>query len=374
MLTIRQPPMVIPGTADIPPGNADLPSDAEDDDDLDTKALIKMLLRRELRQSRSPSTAPAPVVVSSKDANARAPDTFDGKDPSQLNRFVRACKVYFLNNPSRFLTDRSKVLYAGSYLTGLAGDWFEPYTDNTGEHDTVLDSWTTFEDSIRSMFGDPNLKATAEFKLDTMVMKDNDQVSSYITTFLTYSKQLDWDDAGKRYFFKKGLPSRILDRTAEMDFPDTLEGIMSAAKKVDDRHWAREREKKLLSRASVQSIPFKKEFDSPRTSKFTSITFDRSKTSGAKPYRSSTATEYTRQSSATPSTKDKKNLDKVLNTEGKLTASEKARRSEKGLCNYCAGPHKIDNCPIRPQTTSARLASTQSEGPVTEQSVQQGKE
>lgn len=383
-VTFQQPPIQSPMEEPYPEDVA-LPKDEtveESDDELDLKTLLRLMVKNELRRSQSPSTPPSTTVISSsKDANARAPDTFNGTDPSQLNRFIRSCKVYFLNNASRFRTDRSKVLYSGSYLTGLAGDWFEPYTDNTGEHEVMLDSWSSFEDSLREMFGDSNLKETAEFKLDTMVMKYTDQISTYIITkFRTYSKQLDWDDAGKRYLFKKGLPARILDRTAEMEFPDTLEGIMSAAKKVDDRHWQREREKKLLSRATVTEGNFSKSSNPKRSSSRHDGTANKTEhqsSNQSKHNRNATtkpksSSNFDRSSKPSSTNKNNKDLDKLLNKEGKLTSAEKARRAERGLCGYCGGSHSIDHCPIKPQASSGRYAASVGDSSASTSVVEQG--
>ena len=152
-------------------------------------------------------------------------------------------------------------------------------------------------------------------------MKDNDQISSYLTNFLTYSRQLDWDDAGERYFFKKGLISRIPDHTAEM---------------VWEKFWMAPRllPRKLMivighenegraPRARVPNSSYKKEFYLPRTSKAASSVVE------AKPV--ARCLIDVRLTLGTLLVKirlllrrrTKTNLDKIVNTEGKLTVSKK---------------------------------------------------
>ena len=55
-----------------------------------------------------------------------------------------------------------------------------------------------------------------------------------------------------------------------------------------------------------------------------------------------------------PNRPPKKDLTQVLTKENKLTATEKARRMEKGLCSYCGGPHKLEDCHVKPSTSRAR--------------------
>ena len=50
----------------------------------------------------------------------------------------------------------------------------------------------------------------------------------------------------------------------------------------------------------------------------------------------------------------KKDLTKVLTRDNKLTLAAKARRLEQSLCTYCAGPHKLEGCHVKPATSRAR--------------------
>lgn len=284
-----------------------------------------------------------------KGPDARSPDKFDGVSPSKLRPFLAQCRLVFLNHSKRFKTDRAKVLYAGSYLTGVAADWFEPFTRDAGEEALVLDDWTLFTERIEQVFGDSNAIATAEHRLDTLRMRENDQISSYITRFRTNAAELHWDDAPLRYAFRKGLADRILDELARRDDPEDLSNLIEVSLKIDNRYWERQREKKLYPRATSRAV----DSDSrpPSALPKDKRNFDHHRRSPA----------HTTRSPARPINAERKPLDRVLNKEGKLNASEKARRAEKGLCNYCGGPHKLEACPVRPQQNSAaRIAASPS--------------
>ena len=96
----------------------------------------------------------------------------------------------------------------------------------------VLDDWPLFVDRIESMFGDTMAEATAEFCLDALHMRQNESISTYITTFRTLKAQLRWDDAPLRFAFRKVLADRVLDKLHLFSWKP--------------HHWDRKREKKLL--------------------------------------------------------------------------------------------------------------------------------
>ena len=47
-----------------------------------------------------------------------------------------------------FPKDRGEVLYAGSYLGGIAADQIEPCTRDTNPDALTIDSWLLFQDSV----------------------------------------------------------------------------------------------------------------------------------------------------------------------------------------------------------------------------------
>ena len=260
------------------------------------------------------SASPAPVAIEqfSKGPNARAPDPFTGKDRSKLRPFLSALRVVYLNHPSRFATDRNKVLYARSLFTDVAAEWFEPFTLDTAEETIVLDDWPLFVDRIESMFGDTNAEATAEFRLDALHMRENESISTYITKFRTLKAQLKWDDAPLRFAFRKGLAERVLDKLSLMETPlSSLSALIEAAQRIDNHHWDREREKKLLRSGK------------PSTASQSGTSSSRSPSEGhvknaRRPYQPSNNSGDAQQHSH-KSKLPKKDLTKVLTKENKLT-------------------------------------------------------
>ena len=91
-------------------------------------------IRDVFRQLAAVETARA----SASPAPFRAPDPFTSKDRSKLRPLLSALRVVYLNHPSRSVTDRNKILYAGSHFTNLAAEWFEPFTVDTANLNAIL--------------------------------------------------------------------------------------------------------------------------------------------------------------------------------------------------------------------------------------------
>ncbi|MBW0504942.1 hypothetical protein O181_044657 [Austropuccinia psidii MF-1] len=108
------------------PSNQPLVSEAEPN-------LLKMMKQMtqfmgELTQKVSPrDTSKAPEL---KTPSMKTPDSFDGTKAYKLRGFIQSCPLIFYNDPENFLSDRKKVLYSNSFLTGRAGKWIEPYLLN----------------------------------------------------------------------------------------------------------------------------------------------------------------------------------------------------------------------------------------------------
>src|SRR6266481_5117573 len=63
-------------------------------------------------------TLAAPKPTSVPTTNLREPDTFDGANPNKLQTFILQCSLHFHDRANTFTSDRAKVAYALSFLTG----------------------------------------------------------------------------------------------------------------------------------------------------------------------------------------------------------------------------------------------------------------
>ncbi|MBW0555690.1 hypothetical protein O181_095405 [Austropuccinia psidii MF-1] len=56
-----------------------------------------------------------------KTPSMKAPDSFDGTQAYKLSGLIQSCHLIFHNDPANFFSDRKKVLYSTSFLSGRAG-------------------------------------------------------------------------------------------------------------------------------------------------------------------------------------------------------------------------------------------------------------
>ncbi|MBW0486736.1 hypothetical protein O181_026451 [Austropuccinia psidii MF-1] len=107
-----------------------------------------------------------------KTQSMKAPDSFDGTQAHKLRGFIQSFQLIFSNDPANFFSDRKKVLYSTSFLTGRACKWIEPYPSNISNEDPsyLLNNWQLFKTQLFTLFGDPNEVRKAEKELDNLRM------------------------------------------------------------------------------------------------------------------------------------------------------------------------------------------------------------
>jgi len=66
-----------------------------------------------------------PVPQPTTRAKPRAPDTFNGSDPTKLETFILQCSLYIILRTADFPDEMVKVSFILSYLKGSLLDWFQ---------------------------------------------------------------------------------------------------------------------------------------------------------------------------------------------------------------------------------------------------------
>ncbi|MBW0495266.1 hypothetical protein O181_034981 [Austropuccinia psidii MF-1] len=147
----------------------------------------------------------------------KAPDFFDGTKSHQFRVFIQHCQFIFHRDAESFFSNRKKVLYSTSFLTGRAGKWIEPYVSkNSNEEPSyLLNKWKLFEAPLFTLFGDPNKVRKSPQELDNLRMKESGNVSWYIAYFrILMSRIGDWEERAFINLYRRGFASRLLDQLA----------------------------------------------------------------------------------------------------------------------------------------------------------------
>jgi hypothetical protein len=306
------------------------------------QATLIALIRTLTRSNEPPS---------SKGTDVRSPDKFNGLDRSKLRTYFAQCLLVFRANPRKFDTDTKKVTYACSYLDGLAFDWYENIVDQPDEPAWFHD-WTLFRTTLDYHFGEINPSHAAERKIRNLHMTERDTVINYITKFRTYLGKLDWNDKAITAEFRRGLNGRIKDNLAKVDYEDLdFANLEQLVIKIDARHQERRMERDHERHGNADEVRPRPHREDGRPS-----TRRSSPTTTNIGYLKPTVTT-TSQTTVSTSKQPPSKTNLPLDSKGKVTEEEKARRARLGLCSYCGGKHTIDDCTVKPKT-NLRAATT----------------
>lgn len=271
------------------------------------------------------------------------PDTFHGHR-SKLRSFVISLRIYITFNESRFVSERSKVIFACSFLRDSAFAWIEPLirdsTDisiNTSHE--VLDDFEGFVRSLTATFGDVDEVAHAERRLRSL--RQTTSVTNYATEFQQITSHLSWNEDALCFHFKQGLKSNIKDELARDPSPSSVEELVEKCVRIDNRFFERSLERSgNFQRAFHQTS---NQFQSAPRSQ------DRSSRAHFVP-RS--------RDNLGPRPMD---LDFASSPRKPLTSFERSQRLKQGLCLYCEQPgHIVRDCPSTPQKRQSGPVKPQS--------------
>ena len=132
--------------------------------------------------------------------------------------------------------------FASTYLTGTAFNWFEPYIRDcqekpVGEQDDdtkrIFASYARFKERLEQTFGDIDAARNAERKL--WRLKQTGSASKYASEFLQVISHLDWDEDAYIARFEEGLKMEIQEKLIWQERPGTLQRMIAAAVKIDNK-------------------------------------------------------------------------------------------------------------------------------------------
>ncbi|KAL5532447.1 hypothetical protein ACEPAF_6017 [Sanghuangporus sanghuang] len=110
----------------------------------------------------------------SKKVHVAKPRDFDGEH--DYVDFKRELRLYIYASESEFRTNKSKIMFALSYMkSGAAARWAESYTSGAVDADgnlTFTDAWDAFLKKLDTSFDDPARSQKAFERLDAMYQGD----------------------------------------------------------------------------------------------------------------------------------------------------------------------------------------------------------
>jgi hypothetical protein len=167
------------------------------------------------------------------------PPEFDGRDKRTANTFLTHLQLHFLATPHLFPNDRSKVLFASTYLRGHAFAWIEPHL--LKQDDPIIQSWDAFQEAFLNSLGDPDRERTLTRDLQALIQTGSAAV--YTTEFFRLSAFLGWNDQALQAQYYAGLKPEVKDALALSDKTlTTVQDLANFAIRIDNRLFERRQE------------------------------------------------------------------------------------------------------------------------------------
>lgn len=216
-----------------------------------------MLAKEKLRATEA-ELASLKVEPGKGEAKGADPPIFQG-DQKELESWITACRLRFASQPSKFGTEWKKVVFATSFLRGPPLLWFQPviqmYTaaDPDAEIPAEFQSFATFVESIRTLYGDPDIQRNSERAIHHI--KQDRTVAEYISRFATHAQHTKFDDSALASHFYEGLDDGIKDELATREWTNLRE-LQNLASRLDNRARQREIEKKRDGKTQGRGNPW----------------------------------------------------------------------------------------------------------------------
>lgn len=176
------------------------------------------------------------------------PQHFSG-DPSACDGFLTQCSLTFELQPSSFPSDRAKIAYVITLLSGKALSWATAVWKAQAPFCT---SYSAFEKEFKRVFDHPFSGRQASKRLLTL-RQGNGSAAEYAIQFRTVAAGSGWNNEALMVCFLNGLSEAIKDDLATREPAVDLETLMDQAIRLDNR--LRERSRNRPSVSSLSASP-----------------------------------------------------------------------------------------------------------------------
>ncbi|ROL48753.1 Serine/threonine-protein kinase SIK2, partial [Anabarilius grahami] len=194
-------------------------------------------LSQQLQQLRNPAAPPTPPVPPPQltqgdqpEPRLPTPQTYAG-EPSFCRAFLNKCSLYFSLQPRTFEREESKVAFVLTLLTGQAALWGTAVWEN---QDPCCSSFQTLAAEMRRVFDRAVTGRDAAQRLAGLKQRDR-TVADYSIEFRTLAAECNWNEEVQWDVFLHGLADRVQREIYVLDLPQSLNGLVDLALRVDTR-------------------------------------------------------------------------------------------------------------------------------------------
>lgn len=251
----------------------------------------------------------APQMV--REPHVPVPERFCG-DIGSCKAFLTQVSLVFDLQPLSYSTERAKVAFLISLLSGAAREWGTAVWDR---QEAVCNSYSAFTDEMKKIFDHPILGRDAGHRLMN-IRQGNRSVAEFAVEFRTLAAGSGWNNESLQGAFYTALHDSIKDELATRDETTTLDQTIALAIRIDSRMRERRRERN-------------QRVDSPRL----------------RPVPCQ---------AAPPSPRHSPDPEPMQLGHTQLSAKERQHRRDTNACMYCGKPgHFLAVCPLRQEKEKA---------------------
>jgi hypothetical protein len=180
--------------------------------------------------------------LTARTMKVKTPEPFDGTR-SKLRYWLTQMFTYLTVNKSKFGSEADKVLFASTYLSGAAYEWFEPfireyqttkYTKQAEDTKQIFESYNAFQEQLERVFRDINATRNTEREINRLKAQGDD-VNSYTSRFQQLTSYLTWEDDAFMHYYEKGLPYAVREKIAFMERPKSLTKMYDLATRIGNQ-------------------------------------------------------------------------------------------------------------------------------------------
>ena len=171
--------------------------------------------------------APTPPV---REPRLPAPQPYDGA-PGTCRSFLSQCSLSLELQSLAFPTERSRVAYIITLLTGKAREWGTALWDAEA---TCCSSYKDFTEEMRRVF-DRSFSGREAAREIMKLRQGSRSVYDYAIDFRTLAASCGWNDEALFDAFLNGLSDPVKDELVSRELPKDLAGLMDLTGRVDAR-------------------------------------------------------------------------------------------------------------------------------------------
>ncbi len=172
------------------------------------------------------------------------------KDRNKLDAFLIQVNVY-VRAHKKLSSSSDKILFAFSYFKEDVFKWFKSLIknhlknkseDQEDETNRVFEDFSNFEQAIRRMYEDIDVKRIIERQLYDI--KQSESAFKYVAAFQSIAAEIKWNDSTFTAQFYRELKNVIKNEIARMNRLATLHAMINKAIVLNNRQYERRLEKK----------------------------------------------------------------------------------------------------------------------------------